>query len=78
MGLTFRSTTLVLTLAVVAFAQTPEASAASENDLDHAVKVSDDILWRLELGDIAEVRSFRYTGLPRTATSKAPSPRTVW
>ena len=37
-----------------------------ENDLDHAVKVSDDVLWRLELGDIAEVRNFSYTGLPRT------------
>jgi dienelactone hydrolase len=36
-----------------------------ENDLDHAVKVSDDVLWRLELGDIAEVKVFSYTGLPR-------------
>ena len=36
-------------------------------DLDHAVKVSDDVLWHLELGDVAEVRTFRYTGLPRAA-----------
>ena len=39
-------------------------SEGPENDLDHVVKVSDDTLWHLELGDIAEVRSFRYTGLP--------------
>ena len=49
-----------------------DASDASENDLDHAVKVSDDVLWKLELGDIAEVRTFRYTGLPRTANGKNP------
>ena len=30
----------------------------------HAVKVSDDVLWHLKLGDIAEVSTFRYTGLP--------------
>jgi dipeptidyl aminopeptidase/acylaminoacyl peptidase len=39
----------------------------AENDLDHAVKVSDDVLWHLELDGIAEVRTFRYTGLPRKA-----------
>lgn len=38
----------------------------SENDPDHAVKVSDDALWHLELDAIAEVRTFRYTGLPRS------------
>ena len=32
------------------------------NDLDHAVKVSDDVLWHLELDAIAEVRTFRYIG----------------
>ena len=42
------------------------SSEGPENDLDHAVKVSDDVLWRLELGDIAEVRTFSYTGLPRS------------
>ena len=42
-------------------------SDASLNDPDHAVKVSDDILWHLELGDVAEVGTFRYTGLPRKA-----------
>ena len=43
------------------------ATEGAENDLDHAVKVSDDILWHLELDSIAEVRTFRYTGLPRKA-----------
>ena len=50
-----------------ACAQQGGSSDNSENDPDHAVKVSDDILWHLELGDIAEVGTFRYTGLPRTA-----------
>lgn len=36
-----------------------------ENDPDHAVKVSDDVLWHLELDSICEVRTFRYTGQPR-------------
>ena len=54
---------LLLLLAPLALAQDP--SDASENDLDHAVKVSDDVLWRLELGDIAQVRTFRYTSSPR-------------
>src|SRR4029079_16748746 len=47
-----------------------DSSDATENDLDHAVKVADDVLWRLELGDLAEVRTFRYTGLPRTGKGK--------
>jgi dipeptidyl aminopeptidase/acylaminoacyl peptidase len=42
-------------------------SEVPENDLDHAVKVSDDVLWHLELDSIAEVRTFRYIGLPRKA-----------
>ena len=42
-----------------------------ENDLDHAVKVSDDALWHLQLGGIAEVGTFRYTGLP-AASGKNP------
>ena len=62
---------LLFALSTVLLAQ-PDASDASENDLDHAVKVSDDILWRLQLGDIAEVQTFRYTGLPRTAAGKNP------
>jgi dipeptidyl aminopeptidase/acylaminoacyl peptidase len=48
-------------------AQQPASSEGPENDLDHAVKVADDVLWRLELEDIAEVRTFRYTGLARKA-----------
>jgi dipeptidyl aminopeptidase/acylaminoacyl peptidase len=51
-----------------AFAQTSGSSEGAENDLDHAVKVSDDALWHLELDPIAEVRTFRYTGLPRSAS----------
>lgn len=51
----------ILLLASVARAQ----SDNPENDLDHAIKMTDDVLWRLELGDVAEVRTFRYTGLPR-------------
>jgi dipeptidyl aminopeptidase/acylaminoacyl peptidase len=43
-------------------------SEAPENDLDRAVKVSDDVLWRLELDDIAEVRTFRYGGLQGAAS----------
>jgi len=66
---------LALLLAGACLAQqTPasQSSDATENDLDHAVKVADDAIWRLELGDIAEVRTFRYTGLPRTPKSKNP------
>src|SRR5277367_5468679 len=51
-----------LLLTATAVAQQAEGP---ENDLDHAVKVSDDVLWHLELDGIAEVRTFRYTGLPR-------------
>jgi dipeptidyl aminopeptidase/acylaminoacyl peptidase len=47
-----------------------QQSEGPENDLDHAVKVSDDVLWQLELGDIAEVRTFRYTGLPAKASGR--------
>jgi dipeptidyl aminopeptidase/acylaminoacyl peptidase len=63
---------LALSLRGVCFAQSSEASDTSENDPDRAVKVADDVLWRLELGDIAEVRTFRYTGAPRSAKSKNP------
>jgi dipeptidyl aminopeptidase/acylaminoacyl peptidase len=53
---------LGLLCAAAAFGQ---GADNSENDPDHAVKVADDVLWHLELGDIAEVRTFRYTGLGR-------------
>lgn len=43
---------------------TAQTSDSPANDPDHAVKVSDDALWHLELDNIAEVRTFRYTGLP--------------
>jgi dipeptidyl aminopeptidase/acylaminoacyl peptidase len=43
---------------------TAQTSDSPVNDPDHAVKVSDDALWHLELDSIAEVRTFRYTGLP--------------
>ncbi|MSV27798.1 MAG: S9 family peptidase [Bryobacterales bacterium] len=41
-----------------------DSADASENDLDRAVKATDDVLWRLEMAEVAEVRTFRYTGLP--------------
>ncbi len=44
----------------------------AENDLDHAVKVADDALWHLELDPIAEVRTFRYTGLPKGVATDNP------
>ena len=44
----------------VASGQHAGTSEAPENDLDRAVKVSDDVLWHLELGDVAEVGTFRY------------------
>jgi dipeptidyl aminopeptidase/acylaminoacyl peptidase len=47
------------------------STEGAESDPDHIAKLADDALWRLELGDIAEVRSFSYTGLPR-GTSKNP------
>jgi dipeptidyl aminopeptidase/acylaminoacyl peptidase len=68
-------TLLILSLAGACFAQQSTASEsidATENDPDHAVKLADDALWRLDLMDVAELRTFRYTGLPRTAMSKNP------
>ena len=59
----------VLLLTSVCLAQ---SSDISESDPDHAVKVADDVIWRLELGDIAEVRTFRYTGAPSSAKSQVP------
>jgi dipeptidyl aminopeptidase/acylaminoacyl peptidase len=60
---------LLFLLAGCALAQSGgEASDASMDDLGHAIKVADDVLWRLELGDVAEVGTFRYTGLPRRPT----------
>ena len=65
---------MLLTLVSLFAQQTrvEDSSDVPENDPNHAIKVSDDILWHLELDNVAEVRTFRYTGLPRTATSKAP------
>ena len=59
-------------LSLATYGQAAESSDVTENDPDHTAKLIDDVLWKLELGDIAEVRTFRYTGLPRTAASKAP------
>jgi hypothetical protein len=58
---------LGLLAAAVAFGQQGGSGDTTEDDPDHAVKVSDDVLWHLELGDIAEVRTFRYTGSGRAA-----------
>ena len=59
-------------LTICATGQQVSTSEGPENDLDHAVKVSDDVLWRLELDEIAEVRTFRYCGLSRGAVSGNP------
>jgi dipeptidyl aminopeptidase/acylaminoacyl peptidase len=59
--------TIGLLILSPAAGQQSSTSEGPENDLDHAVKVSDDVLWHLELGDIAEVGTFRYTGPPRKA-----------
>jgi dipeptidyl aminopeptidase/acylaminoacyl peptidase len=55
-----------------ALGQRASTSEGPENDLDHAVKVSDDVLWHLELDEIAEVRTFRYCGLSRGAAYGNP------
>ena len=57
-------------LILLACGAIPPAAAQSgiegaENDADHVAKLSDDILWHLLLGDIAEVNTFRYTGAPK-------------
>ena len=65
----------VLLLSVALFGQQGpggDSGDGSEEDLGHAVKLVDDVLWRLELGEVAEVRTFRYTGLPRNAKSANP------
>ncbi len=62
---------LLTALVFASLAAAQDASDSGENDLDHAVKVSDDVLWRLELGGIAEVRTFRYTSSPK-GTSRSP------
>jgi len=62
LGPTFRLVLCGALLLAAAFGQQGEGP---ENDLDHAVKVSDDVLWHLELDPICEVRTFSYTGLPK-------------
>lgn len=49
-----------------------DASDNTASDPDHIAKLSDDVLWHLQLGDIANVDTFRYTGLPRTQRGTAP------
>ena len=53
-----------LVIAASVFAQ----GSGDEAGVDplQSAKAVDDVMWRLELGDIAEVRTFRYTGQPRT------------
>jgi dipeptidyl aminopeptidase/acylaminoacyl peptidase len=57
---------IVLGLLLLSTAAGQQASSSdnSTSDPDQAMKVADDALWHLELDDIAEVRTFRYTGLP--------------
>ena len=67
-GLRLKLRLLILSAVLVAAAAAQsDSSDASPNDPDHAIKVSDDVLWHLKLGGIAEVRTFRYTGLPHKA-----------
>lgn len=61
---------LAFLFGALAFAQ-QASTEGPENDPDHLAKLSDDILWRMELNDVAEVRTFRYTGLPASG-SKNP------
>ncbi len=61
-------TSLLLVLPFVVaplFAQQASSVEGAENDPDHIAKIADDAIWRQELSDIAEVRTFRYTGLPK-------------
>jgi hypothetical protein len=55
LGPTFRLVLCGALLLAAAFGQQGEGP---ENDLDHAVKVSDDVLWHLDLDSICEVRTF--------------------
>ena len=55
-----------------AVAPSVSAVEGAENDADHVAKLSDEVLWHLELGDIAEVRMFRYTGLPKVSARRNP------
>ena len=51
---------------------TPAPQAAGGGpQLDQALKHVDDLMWHVELGDIAEVNIVKYTGLP---PAKAPNP----
>ena len=60
-----KASMLLLVLLIGSIASAQQASVEGpENDSDHLAKLSDDVLWHLELSDIAEVRTFRYTGLP--------------
>jgi dipeptidyl aminopeptidase/acylaminoacyl peptidase len=60
---------LILSWALLLGTALAQQSEGPENDPDHAVKVADDVLWHLELDSICEVRTFRYTGLPRKGTN---------
>src|SRR5258706_16123950 len=62
---------LAFLFGTLAFAQ-QASTEGPENDPDHLAKLSDDVLWRLELDDVAEVRTFRYAGLPASAASGNP------
>src|SRR5258706_8727295 len=62
---------LAFLFGTLAFAQ-QASTEGPENDPDHLAKLSDDVLWRLELDDGDEVRTFRYAGLPASAASGNP------
>ncbi len=50
-------------LALTAAAQ-PNTPPAHDHATDRVLKAVDDLLWRLELGDVAEIRKVRYTSAP--------------
>lgn len=64
LGHALRMGSFLLAFASGLYGQAPGDEAGV--DPQQAAKAVDDVAWRLELGDIAEVRTFRYTGLPRT------------
>jgi dipeptidyl aminopeptidase/acylaminoacyl peptidase len=58
---------LTIALAGLGAARAWGQADGSESDPDHIAKLADDVLWHQELDEVAEVRTFRYTGLPKVA-----------
>lgn len=60
------SVKFALCLLLLSFGLLAQGGDEAAMDPLQSAKAVDDVLWRLELRDIAEVRTFRYTGQPRT------------